>query len=322
MKRILKVFGAALLLLAVCGGGLLLWASAGSARALSRTVDTHHVAFPIPLPIPAEEVERLGLSEAEAEDLARERALERGRHLVSARYACAECHGEDFGGGVMVDAPIMGRLLGPNLTTGAGSRTMAYTAADWDRMVRHGVRPDGRPTGMPSEDFQLMSDQELSDIVTYIRSLPPVDNVVPPVTLGPLGKVLVATGRLHLSADRIATHDQPHSAAPPVSEVSVEYGRHLTGVCTGCHGGDLAGGPIAGGDPNWAPARNLTPHATGLADWTYPQFVTAMRDGMRPDGTPLLPPMTSVVPYAQRMTDVEMEAIWVYLRSVPAVATR
>ena len=45
-----------------------------------------------------------------------------------------------------------------------------------------------------------------------------------------------------------------------------------------------------------------------------------MRDGMRPNGTTLLLPMTIVLPYARRMTDVEMEALWVYLRSVPPVA--
>lgn len=46
-----------------------------------------------------------------------------------------------------------------------------------------------------------------------------------------------------------------------------------------------------------------------------------MRDGIRPDGTELLMPMTMVLPYARRMTDVEMEALWTYLRSVPAVAS-
>ena len=37
----------------------------------------------------------------------------------------------------MVDDPAMGRLLGPNLTLGTGSRTLAYTAADWD--LHHGL---------------------------------------------------------------------------------------------------------------------------------------------------------------------------------------
>ena len=101
----------------------------------------------------------------------------------------------------------------------------------------------------------------------------------------------------------------------------MEFGEHLAGICTGCHRENLAGGPIAAGDPSWAPARNLTPHSDGLAGWIYEQFIAAMRDGIRPDGTELLMPMSLMLPYARRMTDVEMEALWTYLQSVPAVAS-
>lgn len=166
-----------------------------------------------------------------------------------------------------------------------------------------------------------MSDQELSDIVAYIQTVPPVDNEVPRPSYGPLGRFLVATGQLPLSADRIAAHNSPHAVAPPDAGATPEFGRHLSGICMGCHREDLAGGPIVGGDPAWPPARNLTPHAEGLGNWTYEQFVAAMRDGKRPDGTALLPPMTLVAPYAKRMTDTELQAIWAYLRSVPAHPT-
>jgi mono/diheme cytochrome c family protein len=169
---------------------------------------------------------------------------------------------------------------------------------------------------MPSGDFQRMSDQELSDIVSYIRSLPPVDNEMPPVVLGRLGKVLVATGQLPLSADLIGSHHEEHPPMPPAAEVSVEFGRHLAGVCTGCHGSDFAGGPIAGGDPSWPAARNLTPHERGLGPWSYEDFVTAMRQGRRPNGSELRDPMASMAPAAQRMTAVELEALWTYLRSL------
>ena len=322
MKTILKVIGVLLVLLVLAGAGVYAWASATSTRLRSRTIQAHRVDFPIPFPLGDEEMaESPGLTVAEGQQLATERALERGAHLVEARYGCTECHGQDFGGGVMLDVPILGRLLGPNLTGGVGSRTAGYRPPDWDRIVRHGILPGGRPGAMPSQDFQLMSDQELSDIVVYLSSQPPVDNEVPAPTLGPLGKVLMATGRLQLSADLIESHDAAHAPRPPPAEVSLEFGEHLAGICTGCHRENLSGGPIAAGDPSWVPARNLTPHSEGLAGWTYEQFVAAMRDGLRPDGTELRVPMTMVFPYAQRMTDVEMEALWAYLQSLPAVAT-
>jgi hypothetical protein len=69
------------------------------------------------------------------------------------------------------------------------------------------------------------------------------------------------------------------------------------------------------------PARNLTPHAEGMANWSYDQFVRTMREGTRPDGTVLQPPMNAVAPYAQRMTDVELQALWAFLRSLPPQPT-
>ncbi len=317
MKVALKAFAVVAGMLFLIVGGVYAWASVASGRILSRTYEAHVIDFPIPFPLTQEEAAAAGVSGEDAERLALERAIERGRHLVESRYACIECHGQDFGGGVMVDAPPIGRILGPNITTGRGSRTLGYTPADWDRIVRHGILPDSTPAAMPSEDFQLMSDRELSDIVAYLRSKPPVDNEVPEPALGPLGKFLIATGDMPLSADVIESHDSTHRRFAPAAEVSVEFGRHMAGICTSCHRQNLAGGPIPGGDPSWAPARNITPHEDGLAGWTYEDFRRAMTEGRRPDGTDVLLPMTLVLPYAQRMTDVEMQALWAYLQSVP-----
>jgi mono/diheme cytochrome c family protein len=317
MKLVLKILAVVLVALVLLGTGIYTWASMAANRTLSRTLESHTLEVPVPFPLAAEEIQEQGLTPDEAQDLALQRALERGRHLVEARYACTECHGENFAGGVMVDAFPIGRLLGPNLTSGQGGVTAGYTTADWDRIVRHGLLPDGRPTVMPSEDFFLMSDQELSDIIAYIQAAAPVDNEVLPVRLGPLGRILVATGQIHLSADMVEDHHRPHAELPPPAEASVEFGRHLVAVCTGCHGPELLGGPIAGGDPSWAPAANLTPHEEGLAGWSYEDFVRAMREGVAPDGREIVEPMTLTMPYALRMTDVELEAMWVYLQSLP-----
>jgi mono/diheme cytochrome c family protein len=317
MKFVLKILVILIGVVLLIALGVYVWAGMVTRRAQSRTIATHRVEVPIPFPL--DEQEAAGVDPAARAEVERTRALERGRHLVESRYVCIECHGRNFGGGTMIDAFPIGRLLAPNLTTGRGGRTATYTNADWDRIVRHGVLPDGRPAVMPSEDFKLMSDQELSDIVVYVKSFPPVDNDVPRPTFGPLGKVLVATGQLHFSADQI-DHQAAHVARPPAADVSAEFGRHLAGVCTGCHQADLRGGPIPGGDPSWPPAKNLTSHPAALGGWTYDQFVQTMRKGVRPDGTPLREPMSVIPVYANKMTDVEMQALWAYLRFVPPVA--
>lgn len=320
MKKLLKILGVLVLLVVLAAVAVYVWASIVTSRTLSQTIAVHTVDFPIPFPIDPDEAAGLGLDEAGLAQLAHDRAVERGRHLISARYACTACHGSNFGGGVMVDAFPIGHFLAPNLTTGAGSRTLDYKPSDWDHIVRHGVLPDGRPAVMPSDEFARMSDQELSDIVTYIRSLPPVDNTVAKSTVGPVGKILVLTKQLVPSALLIA-HDAPHLVHAPVAEASADFGRHLANTCTGCHGTDLSGGPIPGGDPGWPQARNLTPDAaTGLGNWTFEQFAHTLRTGQRPNGVALQRPMSEIVPYANSMTDVELRALWAYLRSVPPVS--
>jgi mono/diheme cytochrome c family protein len=319
MRTLLKIVGVLVLVVVLAALGGYAWATMTANRRLSQTYQAHTVDFPIPFPL--SEAEAASVPEADRANAAMARAVERGRHLVQSRYPCAECHGRNFGGGTMVDAFPLGTILGPNLTTGQGSRTANYRPADWDHIVRHGILPDGRPAAMPSEDFQRMSDQELSDIVAYIRSLPPVDNTVAAPSWGPLGKVLIATGEMVPSAVRIVNHTAPHPAVPPAAEVSAEFGEHLAGVCMGCHRENFAGGPVIGGDPAWPPARNITPHAQGLANWTFEDFETLMRKGTRPDGTPIRPPMDLITPYAQQMTDTELQALWAYLRTRPPLPT-
>jgi mono/diheme cytochrome c family protein len=321
IKKALRIAAGLLVVLLVIGAGAYMWASGKSSALLSRTIETHVVDFPIPFPLTPEERAALAPGE-DPEAVAMQHAIDRGRHLIESRYVCAECHGSDLGGGVMIDDPMIGHAFGPNLTLGTGSKTLAYQPSDWDRAVRHGVKPGGAPSVMPAEDFQLVSDQELSDVVAYIRSLPPVDAEIAPVRLGPLGKVLMALGQLPLSADVIPSHQSAHPTLPPPPEASVEFGSHLAGVCQGCHQADLAGGPIPGGDPSWPPARNLTPSVDGLAGWSYDDFRRVLLEGRRPDGTAIRVPMVNILPYAANMTDVEMQALWAYLRSVPPVASR
>ena len=310
--KVVRIVGVVIGVVILLVAGVYAWGSYAAKRKLSKPYVVHTLDFPIPFPGATEYV---GQREKAA-------AVERGRHLVAARYGCTECHGSNFGGGVMVDNAAIGRLLGPNLTAGSGSVTQGYRAADWDRIVRHGIKRSGTPALMPSQDFQEMTDQELSDIVSFIRSQPPVDSEVPPPKLGPVGTMLIATGKLPLSADLIRSHDEPHAIAPPKAGPTTEFGRHLAATCMGCHRSDLGGGTIVGGDPSWPPASNLTSGPDGLGRWTFADFTRAMREGKRPDGTAFRPPMANVSGYTQKITETELKALWSYLRSVPAVADR
>lgn len=247
--------------------------------------------------------------------IANERAIARGLHIVDSRGGCKECHGADLGGHAVIDDAMVAHWNAPNITP--GGVTKAFSTEDWVRQVRHGVGPDKFASMMPSLDFTWFSDQELSDVIAYCKSVPPVDHVMPPASLGPVFYMVLFTGQGDISAEAI-DHTAPRLKYPPTITADAEYGKHLAQVCTGCHGQGFSGGPIPGGDPSWPPAQNLTPDETGLKGWTFADFTTAVRDGKRPDGSALDNAMP--VRMTSKFNDVEVGALWAYLQTVPAKA--
>lgn len=243
-------------------------------------------------------------------------SLMRGEHIATTR-GCRECHGADLGGHVVMDVPPIGRLAGPNLTRGHGGIGASLSVADWEHAIRHGFKPDGRPLlFMPIRDFAALSDADTAAVIAWATQVPPVDREVPPARVGPAGRALFAFGKMpNLLEARLIDQHAPHVAALP-AVVSVEYGRYLASACTGCHGEHFSGGAIPGLPPSFPKAANLTPDPrTGLGKWSEADFVHAIRTGKRPDGTTLDPFMPW--PSLARMSDNELSAVWLYLRSQP-----
>lgn len=119
-----------------------------------------------------------------------------------------------------------------------------------------------------------------------------------------------------LAAERI-DHTAARPAAP-LPAVTREYGAYLAVRCTGCHGDTLSGGRIPGTPPDWPPAPNLTPAAgAAIAGWSQGQFVHTIRTGMTPAGKQL-DSKYMPWPVLGQMSDDELQALWIYLRSAPA----
>ena len=95
--------------------------------------------------------------------------IERGRHLVAAVGQCSECHGKNLGGTLMIDDPLLGRLVAPNLTSGTNGVGATLTDIDWVRAIRHGVGPDGKGLKiMPSGAYYIFSDSDLAAVIAYM----------------------------------------------------------------------------------------------------------------------------------------------------------
>ena len=139
---------------------------------------------------------------------------------------------------------------------------------------------------------------------------------------GPMGKVLIATDQLVPDVYKVEDHMAAHEAEPPPAGATLEYGAHIINICTGCHREELNGGPMPFGPPDWPPASNLTPHADGIAEWTFEDFEKVMRRGQGPDGEPVKIPMAEMLPFAAEMTDDELQAMFMHLKQLPGDAQR
>ncbi|MPY69979.1 MAG: c-type cytochrome [Alphaproteobacteria bacterium] len=119
------------------------------------------------------------------------------------------------------------------------------------------------------------------------------------------------------------------AGAPAQGETLLERGTYLMqGVvaCGNCHtpkGGPMADREMAGGfkfdeKPFTAYASNITPdRETGIGGWTDAQIVAAIREGKRPDGSIIGPPMPTEM--YRDLSDRDAQAIVAYLRGVKPV---
>ncbi|MBC5768566.1 c-type cytochrome [Ramlibacter albus] len=250
--------------------------------------------------------------------------LERGKYLVEGVMACGHCHaarvnGErkpalGLAGGIALPEPTY-RAFAPNITPDPETGIGKWSDAELGRAIREGIRPDGSVIGppMPFDSYRAISDDDLRAIVVYLRAQPAVRNDVPksvyPEQLKPYGPPLAKVSGPD-PRDRIAT------------------GKYLVELahCMGCHtprdekGMALKQFTGAGGQLLKRPygdslSRNLTPHESGLRDWTQAQFAAALRENVSPQGIKYKPVMPTAA-YGT-IADADIAAMLAYLRSLP-----
>ncbi len=238
--------------------------------------------------------------------------LERGRHLAESFGGCLGCHGPDLGGALVEDMGPIGRMEAPNITTGGVGAN--YSDGELARAIRHGIDFEGRSLlYMPTAEFNWWPTDDLIAVVSFVRSMPPVQSVSESAVVRPLGKLLSQFGVMQVLSAQTVDHDAPPEAVPD-PEPTARYGAYIARGCMGCHGKHLSGGPIPGAPSSLATPANLTPHDTGLGSWTRADFEATLKTGVRPDGRTLDPFMP--IASTQAMNEIELDALWAYLGSV------
>jgi len=260
------------------------------------------------------------LTSASAETL-----LERGSYLMKSIVACGNCHTPKGPEGEIPGMELAGMAPffvtpeftanAPNLTPDPETGIGNWTDAQIITAIREGRRPDRSIIGppMPIDLYRRMSDRDVQAIVAYLRQLTPVKHEIPP------------------SEYRIPL---PPSYGPPVGSVpevprddKLAYGAYLAGPlghCIECHspmgphGPDIehqlgAGGFEFPGPWGLSVSANITP--TGLKDRSDAEIRTIVTQGIRPDGSHMMPPMP--YPYYAHIRGEDLDAIIAYLRSLP-----
>ncbi|NND35470.1 MAG: cytochrome c [Saprospiraceae bacterium] len=272
-----------------------------------------------------------------------------GKYLVTGPAHCISCHVKDYNamiradtslmeplqGGVLFPMGPMGSLSPANLTPDPTTGIGRYDDGEVFRMMRHAVKPDGTATLSIMMPFWNMADDDLIAVVSYLRSLDPVENETPGPNYTFMGKIIRTMAPLF----KPVTNSTPPAIAPAM-QPTIERGKylaHYVANCVTCHtnrdqmtftaiGPEFAGGfemepmePLhvkLGVDPDlWTRAPNITPHPnSALSKFkTLDEWIERFRTGRIIEFSPM-----DWGPFS-RMTDADLEAIWLYLHSLDPV---
>jgi len=258
--------------------------------------------------------------------------IARGHYIMRIAGPCSGCHGDmkqvdamragteiPLSGGFTFDIPP-GKFHVPNITsdmeTGIGRIPDSLIA----RALRYGIKHDGRPL-LPFMEFQGMSDEDLTAVISYLRTQPPVAHPIPAHEPNLLGRVLLATV--------LSKPVGPESPPPAVSPhgATVENGKYLVesvSLCGSCHtqrdnAGTFTGTRFAGSTgfvDDFNPKRTWSPpnitRGGKLGQLTEDEFVARIHAGRVIDGSPM--PWQNY----RRMEDDDLRAIYQFLTSLPA----
>jgi cytochrome c553 len=224
-----------------------------------------------------------------------------GRRLATIR-GCPACHGDRLEGSVFFDDPLVARLVAPNLTALA----RAYSDADLERAIRHGLRPSGKSLfAMPASTYYHLSDADLGAIAAFLRTAPAVENTLPRTRIRLLGRLGLIIGQYSPEATLI-DHAGPRVGDAPDARPAAR-GRYLAfTTCTECHGLDLQGGGFF-----------ETPSLSLVAGYSEAQFTKLLRTGIAPGDRELAVMAEVARKRLVALTDEEVQALYAFLSALP-----
>jgi mono/diheme cytochrome c family protein len=268
--------------------------------------------------------------------------LERGKYLANHVCVCVDCHStrnwNEFSG-PLVDGTLgkggevfdqrfgfPGSFYSKNITpSGIGD----WTDAEVLRAIASGISKDGAALFpvMPHPHFGQMDKEDLESIIVYLRSLKPIENIVPESEADfPMNFIINTIPK------------EPHFSNKPSESDAVAYGGYLFNAasCAECHSKQDKGKPIAGMElaggfefpmvtGGIARSSNITQdEITGIGKWSEDDFVKRFKsytDSSYVSNKVIKGNFNTTMPWIMYggMKEQDLKAIYAYLKTIKPI---
>ncbi len=255
--------------------------------------------------------------------------IAKGQYIATAAN-CMACHvgtdGTPYAGGNFIETPL-GAIMGTNITSSKEYGIGNYSEADLAAVLHEGKAPDHMLyPAMPYPDYHGMSDEDVTALYAYLQTIPPIDaapegetNLDFPFNMRFLMRFwdVIALGEVNRAEG---------------ADAQVARGQYLVdhlGHCGTCHtprdalmmsdDSRYMGGAMIQG---WEAPNITSDPVGGLGNWGVQDIVDYLKTGRAMNAAQAAGPMGEVVHYSTgKMTDDDLTAMAVYLKTVPALET-
>jgi hypothetical protein len=268
--------------------------------------------------------------------------IERGQYLANTVAVCMDCHStrdwSKFSGPIMPgtlgkggerfdqSVGFPGVYYSKNLTPASLNR---YTDGELYRVITTGVNREGRAMFpvMPYSHYGKMDDEDIYSIISYLRTLAPIENnVAESQSDFPMNIIL----------NTIPVKGAPEKRPDPSDKIN--YGKYMVNAagCIECHtpaekGQIVAELAFSGGrefafpDGTLIRSTNITPDTeTGIGQWSETAFIQRFKAYADSAYTPpAVKPgeYNTIMPWTMycNMTEQDLAAIHAYLKTVTPI---
>ncbi len=266
--------------------------------------------------------------------------LKNGRSMFFAG-GCASCHAAPasaacdnpkikdkliLSGGRCLKTPF-GTFYAPNISPDKESGIGGWSSAQFIKAMKEGISPKGEhyyPV-FPYTSYQRMREGDLLDLKAFLDTLPAAKSRVPGHDLS-----LPFQMRQTLAAWKWMFLDGQSFKPDPKKSAKLNRGAYLVegpGHCGECHSPrNLLGGVITdkrfsgGPDPEGKGiVPNITPHKTGIANWSEADIVTALETGLTPSFDTFGGTMVKVQENMAELSADDRAAIAAYIKSLTPI---